>query len=523
MDLVSDRTASLPSARALPVARLVLTISFAAFVLSMAFGVIVHEPWFDEAHSWLLTRDTSMVELLTTYLRYEGHPPLWYLIINVLTTLHLPYVMLNVTAALIVMAGVILLYRLEGVPVIVKVFLPFTYFIAYQYGIVARSYVLIFPLLLAIVHLYPRRSERIWTFAGLLILLSNVSVHALMIAGALTLLYMIDVWRGRQAIASGALPRQLAALGALILNVLAMVAILLPPRDLAIKPILDYGFSASKMYLIARLALSESLFGDALPAFICLAVICVWLWRRGVLLEFVLVMAALIPIVTVYFNIWHEGLFVLLLFFGVLLGYARPFRLPDEDSPRDRLLTLAVTTIFCMVLLQHTFWTVASLRYDATEPYSGSRAAAEFIESNGLQYRKLYGAGFPVVGVQPYFEKNIFANYHPKGGYSFLDWTTESDLYIMPTPRRGAWMEARLREAPDFFLIAQKLPADILYRRALEADPRYRRIAVFPGRMIWKTYPWELEAFFLYGRVDAIKAFAVPEASTGTANPTSSK
>ncbi|MDP9194196.1 MAG: hypothetical protein M3P06_21075 [Acidobacteriota bacterium] len=487
----------------------------------MAYGIFVHEPWLDEAHSWLLARDTSMIDLLTTYLRYEGHPPLWYAIINVLTTLNLPYVMLNVTAAVIVAIGVVLLYRLDGVPLMVKVLLPFTYFIAYQYGIVARSYVLIFPLLLAIIHQYPRRSERIWTFTALLLLLCNVSVHALMIAAALTLLYIIDVWRGRQVIVQGALRRQLTALGVLILNGIALVAILWPPRDLAIKPILDYDFSPGKMYGITRLALTANLFNEPLLAFICLGVICTWLWRRGALLELLIVLGFLIPITTVYFNLWHEGLFVLVLFFGVLLGYARPARVADADSARDRRLTLGVTTIFCLVLIQHVIWTVLALSYDREAPYSGSRAAAQFIETYGLQNHRLYGAGFAVIGVQPYFEKNIFANYHPKGGYSFLDWTTSSDLYIPRRPAMKKWMDSRMRESPDFFLVSQKFSSEVIYSRALAADSRYRRIAVFPGRLFWKTRAREREYFMLYGRIDALKFLTASPEWAGTSQTSS--
>lgn len=523
MDPVSNSTVSSLPARSVPAAPVVLAISFTAFAVMMAYGIYVHEPWLDEAHAWLLARDASMIDLLTTYLRYEGHPPLWYVIINVLTTLNLPYVMLNVTAAIIVAIGVVLLYRLKGVPLMVKVLLPFTYFIAYQYGIVARSYVLILPLLLAIIHLYPRRSERIWTFTGLLVLLCNVSVHALMIAGALTLLYIIDVWRGHQVIAPGALRRQLAALGVLILNGVALATILWPPQDLAIKPILDYGFSARKMYVIAKIALTANLFNEPVFTFICLGVICTWLWRRGRLMEFLIVLGALIPIVTVYYNVWHEGLFVLVVFFGVLLGYASPARVADADNVRDRRLTLGVTTLFCLVLAQHITWTVLALTYDTEAPYSGSRAAAEFISENGLQRHRLYGAGFAVIGVQPYFDKNIFANYHPKGGYAFLDWTTSSDLYIPLRPRMAKWMEARVRESPDFFLVSQKFSSELIYTQALEADGRYRRMGMFPGRLFWKTHAGEREYFILYGRVDAIKAVVTHQATTSTATQTSSK
>lgn len=481
----------------------VLAIGLLAFTAVVAFGISVHEPWFDEAHAWLLARDATTVELLTKYLRYEGHPPLWYLILEILTTLRLPYASLNITSGLIATIGTILLFRLDRVPLPVKLLMPFTYFLAYQYAVVARSYVLLFPLLVSIIHIYTRRAERVWTFALLLVLLSNVSVHGLAMAGVLTLLYMIDIARGRQSVPPATRRRQFAALAVLALNVAILVAVLMPPSDLAIRPTLDYRFSVQKMMWIALASLVENLYGETIAAFPVLMMFGVWLHRRGRLLEFLLLLAAVAAIVTVYFNMWHEGLFVLVLFFGMLLAYARPARV--SDTLTDRRLTIAVTAALCAALAQHIVWTSAALRFDADLPYSGSRAAAEFIDRYDLHQRKLYAAGFAVISVQPYFETNIFDNYRPRGGYAFLDWTTESSLYLRGAEQRRRWMGAQMEGSPEFFLISQKFAGELTYRRVLDEDPRYRLVAAFPGGLFWKTHVREREQFFLYGRVDALR------------------
>ena len=62
-----------------------------AYILMLAFTVPWHEPWNDEAQSWLLARDVSLPQLLFHALRYESHPPLWYLILWIPTHLHIGY------------------------------------------------------------------------------------------------------------------------------------------------------------------------------------------------------------------------------------------------------------------------------------------------------------------------------------------------------------------------------------------------------------------------------------------------
>ena len=41
-----------------------------------------NEPWADEAHAWLLARDTDLVTLFTKYLHTEGHPALWHIVLK---------------------------------------------------------------------------------------------------------------------------------------------------------------------------------------------------------------------------------------------------------------------------------------------------------------------------------------------------------------------------------------------------------------------------------------------------------
>ena len=65
----------------------VFAVYLAVVIVTMAF----HEPWFDEAQSWLIARDCSYRDLLLVRPHYEGHPPLWWLLLSIPAKLGVPY------------------------------------------------------------------------------------------------------------------------------------------------------------------------------------------------------------------------------------------------------------------------------------------------------------------------------------------------------------------------------------------------------------------------------------------------
>ena len=54
------------------------------YALLSAFTAYRHEPWADEAQSWLLARDAGLIQLWTKLLHYEGTPGLWQTLLHVL-------------------------------------------------------------------------------------------------------------------------------------------------------------------------------------------------------------------------------------------------------------------------------------------------------------------------------------------------------------------------------------------------------------------------------------------------------
>src|SRR5271170_2704698 len=69
----------------------VLYVAGGAYALLVALTIHFHEPWADEAQSWLLARDASLADLWGRLLHYEGTPGLWQTLLHALIRLGLPY------------------------------------------------------------------------------------------------------------------------------------------------------------------------------------------------------------------------------------------------------------------------------------------------------------------------------------------------------------------------------------------------------------------------------------------------
>jgi hypothetical protein len=478
--------------------RILVTVTFVAYVAVVALGVVVHEPWWDEAQSWLLARDAPIGELLTHDLAYEGHPPLWYLILAIPARLHLPYRSIDVVSALIGIVGVILLLRLRRVPIAARVLLPFTFYCAYQYTIVSRSYVLIPPLLFAVLAIYEARDRKVIPFALLLVGLSEVSLYGVALAGGLVLLFVIDLWRGRLHLT---VPRWKVILaGALVMIHTVVLAVLLRlPSDLSSRASVDLTFNISRMVQIAWSALTRNLIVKAdepsvvVVAFVMTIALALWLWRRGVITEFVVLFASLLPIAGIYFSPWHEGIFFWTMAFVLLLALSRPM-------PRHRI-DFAAYVVLMIALASHYSWTFRSLSYDVHENFTGSRDAARYIAEHGIDRTKVFGAGGRCVELQPYFSHNLFANYHAGRSPAFWDFSTRNEWPGADPERMRTWMTAQFRARPDFFVISTGASSDATYRWIMKRNPDYRLLRVFRGALYWKDEVFQPLDFELYQRV----------------------
>ena len=98
-------------------------VVFAAFIGIAVFAGLHHEPWADEAQSWLIARDNDLVGIFKA-VRYEGTLPTWHLINKAFQLFGLDYDHIFVIPLVLTAIGVILLF-LTDAPLLAKVMLPF--------------------------------------------------------------------------------------------------------------------------------------------------------------------------------------------------------------------------------------------------------------------------------------------------------------------------------------------------------------------------------------------------------------
>ncbi len=166
-------------------------IAFALYAISAMYGLVIHEPWRDEAQAWLLTRDASIAELFKT-LPSEGHPPLWYILLLPLTKAGLPYISQNILTAFIMIAAVYILLFKTNVHPILRLLLPFSYYFFYEYLVFARNYCLLVFFVTCIISLYPKRFEKDILFSLCVIGLFNTHVMAFSFCFTVVCLYLLD-------------------------------------------------------------------------------------------------------------------------------------------------------------------------------------------------------------------------------------------------------------------------------------------------------------------------------------------
>lgn len=354
-------TASEPASRAFVIALV------AVYVVLVAVVAAHHEPWRDEADAWLFARDGDFLHIVD-WTRHAGTPALWYFILAPLPRLGFPYASQSVLHLAIAAASIALLAARAPLTRLTKVLVAFSYYFAYEYAVIVRTYALTVLLTFAAAALYSRSRERPLVFAAVVALLFNCNAQGFFIAGAFAMLYVIEHRR-----AGGIAPPVIMALAALVVYLQVRT-----PPDPA-RHALVHVFNRDAFAWAAGNAFFPTLpaaAGFVLAMIVLLLVTLAILRARDALLILWLPLAAL---AVLYSFVWlgglrHSGFFLLLAIVAVWLA-----------APRiDVRWAPAAAIALNAALLFSVFIAVRTSALDIRFAFSGAKEMAAFIRDHDL-------------------------------------------------------------------------------------------------------------------------------------------
>jgi hypothetical protein len=465
-----------------------LVSTLAAYSAMLLVGITHHEPWADEAQAWLLSRDLSYHYLVFHQIAYEGHPPLWFTILWIANHwFHLPYQSIGWIGGLCALAGCWFFARYSPFPVFVRVLFPFTYFMVFQYTIVARPYVLLPLCAFSAAHFFADAERRPWRFIAALSALALLSAAGVMIAAGLIAArawYCLRSWKEIPAQTR----KQLLFAAVVFCLVVAFVAFVnWPPSD---RSFARFDRPANQDFGLSNLPreISIGLFGSTIPSIVFLVAVGVWCAYRRRFLPFAISMAFVLFFFTkVYGYLWHSGALTVTVITALWIAWPREEKArkhPRFEGALNALVLLGLAGLFAVQI----YWTARTLAMDYSRPYSGSLDAANFLHSVGADAATACGFDFHSVAVQPYFRESIYQNW-PKGeGFWRLEMGNRNDLNCN-------WAKWIVVTRSGNFVVANR----VFYQqdRSLRSLG-YIPVHVSPGSMFFEGRETEPTDFIIY-------------------------
>lgn len=170
-------------------------ITLIIYLLGVCTVSFFHEPWFDEAQAWAIARSGTIKEILFEIPHYEGHPPLWHLILVPFAKLGAPYELslAAVNIFFMTLAVAVLLFK-SPFPKLIRCLLPFNFFLFYQYGVVSRPYCILVLAIFLAAACYKNRNEHPVKYLLCLALMCAVHSYGIIIAGCLCIVWLIEIF-----------------------------------------------------------------------------------------------------------------------------------------------------------------------------------------------------------------------------------------------------------------------------------------------------------------------------------------
>lgn len=419
---------------------LALLLAFVLYIAIIAIVMCFHEPWFDEAQSWLIARDSSLTDIISVRPHYEGHPPFWNLLLAIAAKNSVPYEFgikgIQLVCASLLGAWLIFKSPFKHASSLATFLIPFTYFACFQYGVTSRPYALLCLSLLVAAHYWnsaDSKTSSAWKLAISLMFMCLLSVYGIAFAAGFTIAWIwrvfskninktlnfSDILHAIKATIASNLAR-LISWGLIAIFGAANLALAWPAKNaFATRATIDGNSTIAKCFAFIFVMPSESMFTsfygdismrrmpfDFLPIAICtLFSLAIWAFairiaKRRKLLTVLVIPYLVLTIVAVrYFTLHHAGLIFVFLLSVLWISHIKE-PLSTKDIPaifvkiaptKFRFIknkAFKINLLISIILAPSLIWNAFACVNDILFDYSPSRAVAQYISSNHLQNKR---------------------------------------------------------------------------------------------------------------------------------------
>lgn len=495
-------------------------ISFFLIISATALiGLYFHEPWFDEAQAWLIGRDASLYDILFVIPHYEGHPPMWHLILKAVSLLGMPYEFsIKMVQFFFYELSLVLIVFFAPFRNSAKILIASGYFFLYQYCVLSRPYSMLMAALFICAMLYKNRNNRPFTYVLSLLFMCLCHSYGMALAGGIVLADLIETIRGSRPwnLKNYCIKykRKLLSYSVLFLCAVILLLEIFPADDayavnLAVKngPIISFLLC---FLMIPSESILTSLSSDnnsmqcqyydiyllsiaIIVSFIIWAILFILSWNRKKCLSVFLPYLFVSILMTIYTAPHHFGIFYLYLIYELwtlcsikkitLSEFMDTLQIPLIYKKTVKFVS---SSVLAFIFIINMGWNIYSYAADITKPFDPSRALSEWIVENNFENKSylaawsddntnnISGAVFPL---NAYFDKSIA--YNTDKGKTYL-------THINASPKEYAndIEEWKKHSKPDFIIIDAIPVNEVCDILGIEND--YRMIYSDYGERVFK-------------------------------------
>ncbi len=474
----------------LPVSnKIICGLIWCVFVALSLYIAPYHEVWADEVQAFLIARDASVADIISSVPHQEGQPSLWHLVLKGLIfvfgeNLNITYVSIFIMSLTV---GIFLF--LYNVPLLYKILIPFGHYFLYQYNIISRNYCLAYLALALLGYLYPLRHKYIWRYAFVLLLLAESSSFFAPVAAFLGGIWLYEAYTNH----SYKLTPYIAPLFMLACFGLLMIWQIFPINmvqyEMRIEYIKNYPYNVIAHFPESFFAGKNMILNLCILGWIAICAIKTVLsldfyknisrYRATVLPFFLIWISFIAGYFAIHPMYYHQGAV-----WGLFLCSMYMF-FPNYCRQRNHFL-------FILCLFIQIFWSYASISYDIKHPYSSQFEIMKVLQKHNLTDHKIQAIGFHTLPFQILHTRdNLYISDDTP-----LYWLwTQKDMQI-----KGGNMQQQLDLHRDIVVVDIDDAKDADFSYYLRPDEFY--IYKIPAAAVYKGFLFYEQGVFVFIKKD---------------------